>query len=92
MLSKGKAASIKVIPSLMSDRFDRGSRFRFLHKGALKNNEIDQRAMHMLEKVKAGGMAIGENRGLIQLIAVVETASEETCKQVESMIRGVKWH
>ena len=91
MLSKGKGASYKGHPILdvLTDSIeDPGFVFFADVKGAVKNNEIDQRAMHMLEKVKAGGMAIGEDKGLIQLIAVVETTSEETCKQVEAMIRG----
>ena len=91
MLSKGKAASYKGHPILdvLTDSIeDPGFVFFADVKGAVKNNEIDPRAMHMLEKVKAGGMAIGEDEGLIQLIAVVETTSEETCKQVEAMIRG----
>ena len=44
--------------------------------------------MPMLEKVRAGGMAIGDENGLIRVIAVMETTSEETCQQVEAMIRG----
>jgi len=91
MLSKGKAASYKGHPILdvLTDSIeDPGFVFFADVKGAVKNNEIDSRAMHMLEKVKAGGMAIGEDKGLIRLIAVVETTSEETCEQVEAMIRG----
>ena len=44
--------------------------------------------MPMLQKVKAGGMAIGDENGIIRIIAVMETTSEETCKQVEAMING----
>ena len=33
-------------------------------------------------------MAIGDENGIIRIIAVMETTSEETCKQVEAMING----
>ena len=62
-------------------------RFRGV-QGAIKNNEIEARMMPMLQKVKAGGMAIGDENGIIRIIAVMETTSEETCKQVEAMING----
>ena len=91
MLSKGKAASYKghpILQTITESIDDPGFVFFADVKGAAKNNEIDPRMMSMLEKVRAGGMAIGEQNGLIRLIAVVETTSEETSEQVESMIRG----
>ena len=56
-------------------------------QGAIKNNEIEANDAHA-PKVKAGGMAIGDENGIIRIIAVMETTSEETCKQVEAMING----
>lgn len=91
MLTKGKSPSYEGHPILqtITESIDEPGFILFADvKGAAKNNELDKRAMLMLEKVKAGGMAIGEVGGLIRVIAVVETTSEETCKQVEAMIRG----
>jgi hypothetical protein len=91
MLAKGKSASYDghSILQAITESIDNPGLILFADvKGATKTNELDQRAMVMVEKVKAGGMAIGESEGLIQVIAVIETTSEETSKQVEAMIRG----
>ena len=91
MLSKGKADSYKGHPILevLTDSIEDPGFVVFADvKGATNNNEIDPRMMPMLEKVRAGGMAIGDENGLIRVIAVMETTSEETCQQVEAMIRG----
>ena len=42
----------------------------------------------MTDKVNVGGMVIGEAAGAIRISAVVETINEETCEQMEAMIRG----
>ena len=91
MLSKGKTAAYKGHPILeiLTNSVENPGFIVFADVlGAVKNTEIDSRVMPMLEKVKAGGMVIGESKGLIQVVAVVETTSEETSKQVEAMIRG----
>jgi hypothetical protein len=91
MLAKGKSASYKghSLLQAITESIDNPGLLLFADiKGAAKTNVLDQRAMTMVEKVKAGGMAIGESEGLIQVIAVIETTSEETSKQVEAMIRG----
>ena len=91
MLSKGKADSYRGHPILevLTDSIEDPGFVVFADvKGATKNNEIDPRMMPMLEKVRAGGMAIGDENGLIRVIAIMETTSEETCQQVEAMIRG----
>jgi hypothetical protein len=91
MLAKGKSPSYKGHPILqaITESIDEPGFILFADvKGAAKNNELDKRAKLMLEKVKAGGIAIGEDKGQIRLIAVVETTSEETGEQVEAMIRG----
>ena len=90
-LTKGKAPSYKghEILAVLAEQVDNPGVLFFADvKGAAKNNEIDPRAMQMLEKVKAGGMAIGDDGGSISFVAVMETTNEETCKQVEAMIRG----
>ena len=91
MLSKGKAESYKGHPILdaLTDSIEDPGFVVFADvQGAVKNNEIEARMMPMLQKVKAGGMAIGDENGIIRVIAVMETTSEETCKQVEAMING----
>ena len=91
MLAKGKAPAYKghpILQTITNSIEDPGFIFFADVKGAAKDNDLDPRAKLMLEKVKAGGIAIGEDKGQIRLIAVVETTSEETCEQVEAMIRG----
>ncbi len=91
MLSKGKAESYQGHPILdaLTDSIEDPGFVVFADvQGAVKNNEIEARMMPMLQKVKAGGMAIGDENGIIRVIAVMETTSEETCKQVEAMING----
>jgi hypothetical protein len=56
--------------------------------GAADDNKLDHRAKFMVDKVKAGAMAIGDQGGAIRITAVMETTGEETSSQVESMIRG----
>ena len=91
MLSKGKADSYEGHPILdvLTDSIEDPGFVVFADiQGAIKNNEIESKMMPMLQKVKAGGMAIGDENGIIRIIAVLETTSEETCKQVEAMING----
>jgi hypothetical protein len=90
-LAKGKAPSYKghdILDVLAKQIDNPGFLFFADVKGAAKDNELDQRAMQMLEKVKAGGMAVGDDGGSISFVAVVEATDEETCKQVEAMVRG----
>ena len=42
----------------------------------------------MTDKVKVGGIVIGEASGAIRITAVVETINEETSVQMEAMFRG----
>ena len=57
-------------------------------ESAKLNNNLDQRAKFMTDKVKVGGIVIGEASGAIRITAVVETINEETSGQMEAMIRG----
>ena len=90
-LAKGKGASYKghaILELITAQVENPGFVFFADVKGAAKNNELDPRAMHVLEKVKAGGMAVGDDDGSICFIAVMEATNEETCRQVEAMARG----
>ncbi|MBT3635560.1 MAG: hypothetical protein HN531_01360 [Opitutae bacterium] len=90
-LAKGKAPSYKGhdLLDVLAGQMDKPGFLFFADvKGAAKNNELDPRAMLMLEKVKAGGMAVGDDGGSISFVAVMEATDEETCKQVEAMVRG----
>jgi hypothetical protein len=57
-------------------------------ESAKLNNNLDQRAKFMTDKVKVGGIVIGEASGAIRITAVVETINEETSVQMEAMFRG----
>lgn len=57
-------------------------------KNGSKMHDIHPRAKAMIENVRSAGIVIGDDAGSLGLTAVIETTSEETCQQVEAMVRG----
>jgi hypothetical protein len=91
LLAKGKGAPYEgheLLQALAEKIENPGFIFFANVQGAAKRNELDQRAKFMLEKIKAGGMVIGDDGGSIKISAIMETTNEETSSQVEAMIRG----
>jgi hypothetical protein len=91
LLAKGKGAPYEgheLLQALAEKIENPGFIFFANVQGAAKRNELDQRAKFMLEKIKAGGMVIGDDGGSIKISAIMETTNEETASQVEAMIRG----
>lgn len=91
LLAKGKAPSYEGhdLLKMISGRVTKPGFIMFANlAGAADDNKLDHRAKFMVDKVKAGAMAIGDQGGAIRITAVMETTGEETSSQVESMIRG----
>jgi hypothetical protein len=91
MLAKGKSSSYtghELLENLIMTVDQPGFLFFADLENAKLSDNLDPRTKFMTDKVNVGGMVIGEAAGAIRISAVVETINEETCEQMEAMIRG----